>query len=204
MPPGEYYGRLAAADRITYAQAEERHRLFKGLETERMVYCSLALQRHASSRKSFTVRRERAEGSGTDQTEWLLGWSTALSETDLLPRLADTHPRLSEHARLHVTHRVEGGEWKVDACEVRLQLPFVRTVELSLNASMLLTLCDGSHTVREIFERVKSAGALGADVQETSFAEFVRELIGEGLLVLDSPVEDSASAEPIDAGPTRE
>ncbi|MQA92172.1 MAG: methyltransferase [Gemmatimonas sp.] len=188
MPPGEYYGRLAAAGRISFAQAEERYQLFRDLGAERMVYCSLALQRHTTTRRAFTIRRESAEGSGSNQTEWLLGWCTTLEETDTLAELLEARPRLSEHARLHVTHRVEGGEWKVDASEIRLQHPFVRTIELSLNSAILLTLCDGDRSIREILERVKVTGALGAEVHEQAFAEFVRVLIGEGVLVLAEPL----------------
>jgi methylase of polypeptide subunit release factors len=185
MPPAEFYGRLAASGRISYAQAEERHNLFRSLDAERVVYCSVILQRHTVQREAFTIRRERAEGSSSDETEWLLGWSTRLAEADVLAGLVDTRPVLSPHAVLHMSHSVEAGQWKVSGCEIRLRYPFVRTVEISPNGSMLLSLFDGTLTVREIMERMRSAGALPVEVPESAFAEFVRELIGEGVLRLD-------------------
>lgn len=147
-----------------------------------MVYCSLVLQRHTRSRPPFTLRRERREASAAKETDWLLRWSTRLAEEDILPLLMEARPRLLPHPRLEVLHRVESGEWKVASSKLQIEYPFVRTVEISLNGSMLLTLCDGTHTVREILERVQAAGAISAEVPELSFAEFIRELITEGVL----------------------
>jgi SAM-dependent methyltransferase len=193
LPPPEYYGRLAASGRITYALAEERTELFRQLEAERIVYGSIVLQRHRRARRPFTVRRERTEAAASAETEWLLRWSTRVADEDIIPVLLDARPRLLPHARLQVTHRVESGEWKVDGCKVLVEYPFIRTVELSLNAAMLLTLCDGEHTVREILQRIQQAGAIAPEVPAESFAEFIRELVSEGVL----GVGDEPSAVPV-------
>lgn len=184
LPPAEYYGRLAAARRISYALAEERTEMFRHLEAERIVYVSMVLQRHAGARAPFTVRRERTEAAASREAEWLLDWSTRVAEGGAIDTLIEARPRLLPHARLQVTHRVENGEWKVDSCKVLLEYPFIRSVDLSLNAAMLLTLCDGEHSVREILQRIQQAGAISAEVPPESFAEFVRELVGEGVLGL--------------------
>lgn len=182
MSPGEYYGRLAASGRISFALAEERTILFRELKAERIVYCSLVLQRHTSERPSFTVRRERMEAALNAEAEWLLRWNTRLAEEDVTPMLLESRPRLLPQSRLQVTHRVENGEWKVHESKVMVEYPFVRTVELSLNAAMLLTLCDGEHTLREILQRIQQAGAISPEVPVESFAEFIRELVTEGVL----------------------
>jgi SAM-dependent methyltransferase len=182
MSPGEYYGRLAASGRISYTLAEERTFLFRQLQAEQIVYCSATLRRHGSERAPFTLRRERREGSEAAEAEWLLRWSTRVAEEDVAGMLLDSRPRLLPHARLHVTHRVEQGEWKVDNAKVMVEYPYVRTVDLSLNAAMLLTLCDGEHTVREILARIQAAGAIPSEVPEAAFAEFIRELVTEGVL----------------------
>ena len=205
MPPHEYYGRLAASRRITYALAEERTDLFRKLETEQIVYCSLVLQRHATPRKPFTLRRERLEGVASPETEWLMDWSTRVAEEDVIGPLLDSRPRLLPRAKLQVTHRVEAGEWKVHSSKVMLAYPFVRTVELSVNAAMLLTLCDGEHSVREILKRIQEAGAISPEVPPESFAEFIRELVSEGVLGIGgepsprvaAPPSETAGAEPV-------
>lgn len=184
LPPAEYYGRLAASGRIGFDTAEQRIRLFRQLEAERIVYSSMVLQRHREpgARAPFTARRERTEAAEWQETEWLVDWLTRLADGDVLPDILESRPRLLPHARLQVTHRVEEGEWKVESSKVTVEYPFIRTVEMSVNAATLLTLCDGEHTLREILARLQSAGALSPEVPPESFAEFIRELVTEGVL----------------------
>lgn len=182
LPPAEYYGRLAASGRIDFDVAEARIALFRKLEAEQIVYCSLVLQRRATERAPFTIRRERREGSAATEAEWLMNWCTRIAEEDVLSMLLDARPRLLATPRLEVAHRVEDGEWKVDTSRIATEYPFVRTVDISLNGAMLLTLCDGIHTGREVFARVRSSGAMPNEVPELSFAEFLRELVTEGVI----------------------
>lgn len=184
MSPGEYYSRLALSGRYTFQVAEERIRLFRRLEAEAIVYISLVLQRHATPREAFTLRRDGTEASQANEAEWLLTWKTRLAEEDVAPMLLDSRPRLLSNPKLEVIHRVENGEWKIDSSRIRVDYPYVRTVDISFNGSLLLTLCDGSHTGREILARLRASGAMPQDVPEASFAEFLRELITEGVLGL--------------------
>jgi SAM-dependent methyltransferase len=182
MPPSEYYGRLAVSGRISFDTAEQRTKLFRELGAEQIVYSSMVVQRHAEGRAPFTLRRERTNPSAARETDWLLRWHTRLAEENVLPALMESRPRLLPHAELHVKHRVENGEWKVDSSKVTVEYPFIRTVELSMNAAMLLTLCDGEHSLREILNRLQESGAISPEVPVESFAEFIRELVTEGVL----------------------
>jgi SAM-dependent methyltransferase len=204
LPPAEYYGRLAASGRISFDTAEQRIHLFRELQAERIVYSSMVLQRHAhpGARAAFTARRERTEAAEWPETEWLVDWLTRLAEGDVLPAILESRPRLLPHARLQVTHRVEEGEWKVESSKVTVEYPFIRTVEMSVNAATLLTLCDGEHSVHEILDRLKSAGALSPEVPPESFAEFIRELVTEGVLGVGG--EPSHRAEGAAVGEVRE
>lgn len=188
MHPTEYYSRLAAAQNASLSTVEQHYRLFRELGAERIVYASMAIQRHGVDRPAFTLRRDRAEGAGGRETAWLLDWSTTTAEADVIPALLDARPSLSSHARLQVTHRVAGGEWEVESCQVRVQFPFARAMDVSRNTAMLLTLFDGSRTTREILQRVREAGALAEEVTERVFAEFVRGLVGEGVLEVEGAV----------------
>lgn len=190
MPPPEYYGRLAAAGRIPYTAAEERTEQFRELGAERVVYCSMVLRRQTAERAPFTLRRERGVNAANREAEWLIRWWTrAIEEKDLLERLLDSRARLLPHGRLEVIHRVEDGEWRVESSRMRVGYPFVRTIDLSLNAAMLLTLFDGERTGREIFDRLQSSGALPQEATPEGFAEFIRELVTEGVLALEETGE---------------
>lgn len=203
MHPTEYYCRHAASGRVSFALAEERHQLFRRLEAERMVHGSFVLQRHTAPRAAFTLRRRRSERADSAASEALLRWRTTIAEQDVLPWLVEARPRLSPHARLQVLHRVEGADWALESCTIRVEHPFVRELELSLNASRLLTLCDGSLTSREILQRLQAAGAMPEAVPERAFAEFIRELLTEGILTLaEAPAEAGVpSALAADAAP---
>jgi protein-L-isoaspartate O-methyltransferase len=192
LHPTEYYCRLAASGRMSFETAEARIQLFRELGTERIVYCSMAVQRHARPREAFTLRRARAETAAGDAMQWLLEWNTAVAEQGNPPVLLDGRPRLSPHARLHTTHRVEDGDWTLESSQVKVVYPFLRTLDLSLNVATLLTLFDGSLSGREAFARLHDAGTLPAEMPEEALLEFVRELVGEGVLVLE---EEHAGAE---------
>jgi hypothetical protein len=196
MPPLEYYGRAAGSGRIPFETAGERVELLTELGVERVVYASTVLQRHTHERSPFTVRRERTEAADSPETEWLMGWLTRVAEEDVLPALLESRPRLLPHAHLEVAHRVEAGEWKMESSRLRLEYPFIRTVEMSFNAAMLLTLCNGEHTVRQILQHLQQRGALSPEVPPLSFAEFIRELVTEGVLGIGGEPSPRPGAEP--------
>lgn len=203
LPPGEMYGRLAVSRRVEFETALQRIELFRELDAERIVYCSIILQRRATDRAPFTIRRERTEASRAAEAEWLMNWCTRCAEEDVVPMLLDARPRLLSIPRLEVTHRVENGEWKVATSKIVTEYPFLRTVEISLNGAMLLSLCDGNHTGREVFARVRAGGAMPQEVPESAFAEFLRELVTEGIIGFgEEPVAPVPSAGPVKPLPT--
>jgi hypothetical protein len=185
LHPTEYYCRVAATGRISFAVAEQRHHLFRELEAEQLVYGTIVVQRHAENRPPFTLRRERAADSGAAETDRLLGWSTRLAREPRLPGVLAWRPALSSHARLHVVHSVENGQWKVSTCRAIVDYPFLRTIDMSMNAGLLLSLFDGERSVAETLRHIKEAGAIPAELPPEAFAEFVQELVGEGVLRID-------------------
>jgi SAM-dependent methyltransferase len=183
--PTEYYSRLAAVGRVTFSFLEERHRMYRRHEVERLVYCSIVIQRHEAPRPAFTLRRERGDHAWSPEVEWLLAW-----ETDVRTGRADElclagRPVLSPAARLEVTHRVQGGEWAQDAATLRVDRPFPRSLASSTNVALMLAVFDGSVTGREALSRLRAAGVLPPEVPDAAFAELLRQLVTEGVLHLD-------------------
>jgi SAM-dependent methyltransferase len=190
MPPGEYYGRLAVARRITFETADERLRLFERLEAENVVYCSFVLRRHGDSRGPVTLRRRPGTGASARDSLALLDWAARTTDAQDLRAILDLRPSLSPAARLRVTHAAEGGEWKVREVRLEVEHPFARTIEnASHNLATLLTLFNGERTVREIFDRIRSGGGIPEEAPESAFLEFVREFVSEGVLRVGSDGE---------------
>jgi SAM-dependent methyltransferase len=182
--PTELHFRRAIAGEITLEKAAEHHRLFRELEAERTVYCTMIIERHAAERPPLTLRRDRGERAGSREAEWLMNWSTSVAEGGALARLLELNPAISPHARLHVTHAAEAGAWKAERCEVITDYPFPRTVELSTGAAMLLASCDGRQSTREVLRRLREQGVVPAEMTDEAFAGFVQNLVGEGILQL--------------------
>lgn len=183
--PTEYYARLAAAGRVPFSVLEERHRLYQGLDAVNVVYTSIVVQRHTRARPAFTLRRARGTEAGWREAEWLRGWATAISRGDWTTLLLDGRPVLSPHAELHMRHTVEEAEWRVKSCEIRAERPFPRTVQLSYPMAVMLTAYDGSLTIRDQLARLRAAGALAPEMPDDAFLGFLREMVTEGVLVLD-------------------
>jgi SAM-dependent methyltransferase len=190
MHPTEYYSRQASAGRISFETVGERHALYRSLGAERIVYCSMVLQRHAVRREPFTLRRQRSERATGDDADALMTWATRVAEDGGLPAaLLDARASVAPGVVLESTHRVGEEGWTVATCRARVAQPFAGMADLSPNASLLLPLFDGSQTTRAILARLREGGAIPAEMPETAFAEFVRELVGSGILVVNAEAD---------------
>ncbi|MBX6362547.1 MAG: methyltransferase [Gemmatimonadetes bacterium] len=190
LPPTDYYLRLASMGVVPWAIAEQRSQLYKRLEAERILYLTLVAQRHGP-RPSFSVRRENGEGAGAAEADALVAWMTAVSDGSWVERLAAARPRLSDAARLVLTHAAGDGGWTVTAAKVQVEYPFRRTVELSVNVATLLTLFDGTATAPEHLRRLRDSGAFPPEMPDAAFVKFLGDMVAEGVLRLDggAPVE---------------
>ncbi|MBA2669750.1 MAG: methyltransferase [Gemmatimonadetes bacterium] len=182
--PSEFYYRMAAGGRISFAEAEERHRLFQSVQAEQTLYCSIVVQRHTTSRPAVTVRRKRGKMAECGDIEWLLDWSAAVAASDLVPELLDARPVLSPDARLHLTHQPQAGEWIAETCTVAIEHPFPRTVELSPSAALFLPRLDGTRTTREHLQQLQAEGEMSPEITPEAFAAFIRNLVTDGVVQL--------------------
>ncbi len=180
--PTEFFFRAATAGRLPFSVLEARHRMYRQLEAEHLVYASVMLQRHERPREPFTLRRARGPAAGWRDVEWLRWWGTQGSTGAWLPLLLDARPVLSAAAELDLHYGFERGEWTMRACEVRSGQPFPRTLRVAHAMAGLLAAYDGSRTVREQLAELRAAGALPAEVSDEAFLAWLRELVLDGVL----------------------
>ena len=183
--PTGYYARMAAERNGRFAEVEDWHRLFKRLQVEELVFCTIVLQRRDGARPVFTTRRQMGEQTGAAELEWLLGWETALAEDPESPAgLIDARPVANSRAELRLVHRIEAGEWVTAKCWVATDLPFALEASCPVWMGTFLARCDGTRTVREHLRQLKELGVVPEGAAEGEFVGMVRNFMGGGFLDL--------------------
>lgn len=183
--PTEYYFRLALAGRATLDEVVRRHGIFSHLEVERLVYCSVVIERHGQARAGFTVRRQAGPVTGAGEIDWLLRWEKAVAgEGGNAGHLLGARPLASPRVRLQVSHVLENGAWVAEECRLATESPFALEAKCPPWIATVLGDADGRRTTREHFEKLKQLGLVSADAVEEEFAKLVRALIAGGFLQL--------------------
>jgi len=187
--PTEYYLRLALDGRATLEEVVQRHEIFKRLEVEHLVYCSMVIQRRSDIRAVFTARRQVGSGVGLPEMEWLLRWETAAAQPETVDGLIESRPMVSRRFRLQSAYTMDSGTWAADECTLATAWPFAVEARCPPWVAGLVTRCDGRRTVRDHLRILKENGEVPADAPETEFVKLARALIAGGFLeVPDFPL----------------
>lgn len=180
--PVEYYAKLAAKGTGKFSEVELRHRAFRRMEIEQMVFCTFIIRRRNGSRPVFTVRRQLGVDTASRDFEWLLRWETEALDPGLPARLLEARPRFSGAAELRLVHRVVEGEWAIVKCWVATHLPFALEAASPVWVAAMVARCDGSRTVRELLHHLQEGEVISAEVSEEDFVELIQKFIGGGFL----------------------
>jgi SAM-dependent methyltransferase len=151
--------------------------LFKQWGVEALAYGYLVIQRRAAPRSVFTVRRNAGPKTGPAELAWLVDWATAALDTE---KLLESKPRARAGVTLQVEHRFEDGGWQPESFRLESEYPFKAVMQAEPWAANLLTLADGTQTVRQLLDQL-----LGDSVAPEDFARAVGAMISAGLLELD-------------------
>jgi len=154
---------------------------FRRLRIREFVYGAIVIQRHATPRTAFTVRRQRASGGGRAAIAWLLRWETELAHRGAA-WLLDTQPRASLEAELLVTHRMVEGELSPTAYRLQADRPFSMEARAAVWMGALLSRADGVISARDHFEYLKEHGAFPPDIGSDDFARVLGQLVSGGFL----------------------
>jgi len=156
--------------------------LFKQWGVRSMAYGIVVIQRRASNRQVFTVRRESGENTGPAELEWLVDWATAGLDASMVLTLK---PNTREKVTLRIDHLFTENDWHPASYRVASDYPFNEDMRAEPWTAHMLTLADGSRTVQELLDRLKSDAALPESVEPTEFAKAVATMISTGLLEVD-------------------
>lgn len=195
--PTDYYLQLALNGRATLDEVAQRHEIFKRLEVEYLVYCSIVVQRRSEVRPVFTARRQAGLGMGQSDIEWLLQWEAAAAQPATVSRLIDARPVVSSHIRYRLAHALQGGAWVADECILSIASPFAIEAKCPPWTATLITRCDGRRTSRDHLNFLKETGAVPSAAPESEFVKLIRALVAGGFL----EVAEFSHPEPTSGGP---
>ncbi len=150
--------------------------LFTQWGVRNLVYGLVVIQRRATDRPVFTIRREASVNTGPAECAWLVEWATAASDINTI---LEAKPRAGKHATLRVGHALADGAWHPQSYRLESQYPFTVNMRAEPWSANLLTIADGSLTTSELFDR------LNPNADLSRFAQIVTALIFAGLLELD-------------------
>jgi methylase of polypeptide subunit release factors len=156
---------------------------FERLRIREFVYGAIIIQRHAAPRPSFTVRRQRAPGSGCAEIDWLLRWETELASRGA-EWLLGTRPRASSNVELLVTHRMPDGELVPAAYALQTNQPFSMEAKATPWMGVLVARCDGKATGREHYAYLREQDAFPDSVTPADFARLLGQLVSGGFILI--------------------
>jgi len=154
------------------------------LGVEHILYCSTGIQRRASKRDVFTVRRQVTVFPG-ELMAWAVRWETAQREPGFAKTLFRTSPRIIEQLRLQVTHRIQDGKWTIADSKLLTGYPYQTAVDCPSWVVNMMEECDGTRTVRALLNECRENGTVPSNAPDAEFARFVQFLISMGLLEIE-------------------
>jgi hypothetical protein len=179
--PEQYFARHAAADDAPHADTGLVERL-RDLGVERLVLCTVVIDRHAGERDDVTARRQVGNRTGRAELDWLIEWERSAVEPGIAAGLVGLRPRISAAVRLEVHSTPGEAAWVPERCRLRTEWPFRRVIEVPFDIAQFLVGCDGEHTIGEHRARAVEAGLVPADMSDEAFAASLMPLIGSGIL----------------------
>jgi SAM-dependent methyltransferase len=148
--------------------------LFKQWGVEALAYGYVIIQRRAAPRSVFTVRRDAGPKTGPAEVAWLVDWATTALDTD---NLLESKPRARAGVKLQVEHSFKDGAWQQESFRLESDYPFHAILQAEPWTANLLTLANGTQTVRQLLDQL-----LGDSVPAEDFARAIASMVSAGLL----------------------
>jgi len=163
----------------------EFKRLFRSLGVQDMIYAALLVQRRAEDRPVFTVRRQNSSGTRLEDIMGAIRWETAMMRPDGIAALMRSRIKANREADMRVRHRLTDEGWEIAEYMLRASVPFSMEARTDPWAPFLMAQCDGSKTVAEYFEDLKTQEAVPADAPPEEFARALAVLVSGGFLLVE-------------------
>ena len=159
----------------------ESGKALERLGVTRLFYGSVMVQRKASGRKAFSARTFRAPKTPLAVAEQYREMTTELYAQGVAS-VAESIPRLASDFRLIVMHRPGPEGLEPSQYSLALSSPWITDAKTEPWIGVLLSLCDGKRTVREIYKKLAEDQVMAAETTPDEFWGLLRLLAVNGYL----------------------
>lgn len=180
LPPKEYAIEQILGENQDAWQLQKWLLFYEKLQAEQVILGHLVLQRRASERPVFHVRRSFGPASSVVEMDWLLDWETRAVEPGIEDVVFGSALANVPGWELHVTHERAGGRMTPRSCAFVQTHPFEVRLEAPSWQAMLAAHCDGVLSGAAQYEWLRG----NAPVSRTEFTGAVCRMVGAGVLAL--------------------
>jgi SAM-dependent methyltransferase len=185
LHPIVHYGGELWKGTATAAEVEPQLAFLRTLGIERMLLCTVVVQRPATFRSVFTTRRDAGPQCDATSLDRLLGWEEKALEPDVKAWLATAKPRSTDVSQLLVAHSLEAEGWQPAGLWLKTEDPFENQVACGTWVAEFLSRCSGELSSMELLESMKGEGIVPKDAPVEEFVEMVRGLASGGFVEFD-------------------
>jgi SAM-dependent methyltransferase len=194
MDPGEFAVGTVLKSAGTLSDTLKFKALFRELKVTALTYAMIMVQRRASERQTFTVRRQAGPKTSRAEYEWLLGWETAAAESSSSDLVLQSRLKASPRCQMLALNRIRDGDWVAAGYKLQIDYPFDMEMQMEPWIGLLLPRCKGTMTGAEIFAALKKDGVLHPNTPIEEFAALLKTLISGGFLLIAWAAEGESAA----------
>lgn len=167
------------------AEVNQWKNLFQRLQVKEILTGTAVVQRRESSRRVFTIRRSLASSADSAAVERVLQWETDLVTERSSGKILAARPVASSRVQLIVRHGMQDGDFAPQSFTLTCDEPFVMDCQAQPWMAHLLTRCDGSRTIQQIYSDCRQAGWIHPETPEREFVALIGLLVSGGFLSVE-------------------
>jgi SAM-dependent methyltransferase len=183
--PVEYFHAVAKGGEASAQDAEAKIAAYASIGAEKLVYASMAIERHASPRTPFTARRSIGTAPVGQSLEWQLDWVRLRESPDFSKRALESRVHCRPGVHIRTEQRLVDGAWKVERVDVSAESPFRTSVECSAETASILTRCTAPITLRDLARDLVADGMVGSAGAEDAVVSLASFFVNAGYLDVD-------------------
>jgi precorrin-6B methylase 2 len=159
MKPELYSIHQILGDNLDGWRLHEFNAFYGRLLAYQVVMGMLVIQRRASDRPVFRVRRKFGPHSGSDQIEWLMDFETRASSPSFAASLLSSTPVATSRWELVAKHAYRDGRLTPVSYMFQTKYPFDAELSVAPWIAMVVADCNGKNTLASLYESAhKKAG----------------------------------------------
>ncbi|MCX6622696.1 MAG: methyltransferase, partial [Acidobacteria bacterium] len=161
----------------------EWKKVFHELQVNFVIYGPIIIQRRATPRPVFTVRRKAGTRSTPHEVYWTQRWETMVAEGNLSARLLPSTLKAMPGIQLRIEHELDGEQdWDARRYLMTSNYPFAMECDNSAFLALLTSRLQQPVTGAEAFEQLKREGIIHSATDPEEFCEALATLISGGFV----------------------